>query len=428
MSTAPFSRPQGDPAQVFEASRRLGAAATAGQGALSRFTAATAEALREWDTPIGVEFAQLCGGQAKRIRIAVEQVEGAAGALKLYGEALLAAQDEVDALTAHWLGEQATIEANPGPVGEAARTQSISRQGTIERDVDSAVSRLNSNGGRVAAMLDESTGALVPGGADKSPRQLYDQVMSAWTGLVPDYESWKEAGATAAKVVGTGNRITRAGIAVKSFAAMNRADTLAAQTKNLALTQAQVIIMDGGRYNRVPGQLGILARDIADARRAADNAGHVAKVRYDGFYRSVVPATRFAQGLAVVGIAGSAYDFFANPQDETGARRTVSMTMDVVGATAGSLALAASVGALTLGPVGLVVVGGALLVTAGWAVGTYVYDHWDDISQAASVASGWVADRASDVKDDVVDDMKDIAGGVKSIGSGIAHGVGGLFA
>lgn len=417
MNVPPFTRPQGDPAAILSAAARIGNLAGTGQTALTTFNTATANMLKSWSTPIAVQFAQLAGAHTKRLTAAIGQVEGAAGAVKGYGQALQAAQQTIDALTAQWQGQQQTLEGHT-PSGEAlpGRSTAIQEQGRIESDAAQELARFERIGKGLAATLDESTTILAGNLGGKSPEQLFTQVLGAWNEISPEFK----LATTGGKVIGIITKSAGAARAVKTYADANRAETLLRQTRGLALATAGVLIRDGGKYNRIPGQLGILARDIKDAQRVADGAKAVAQSRYLAFYKAIVPASRFSKGLAVAGIVGGGYDLVANPLGETGARRGVSVTMDIVGIGASGTAMAAAAGALTLGPVGVGVVAGALVVTAAWGAGTYVYDHWDGIKQGASTAAHWVGDTTKNA-------AKSVGKGMKNLAGDVGHAVTGLF-
>ncbi|MDQ1289220.1 MAG: hypothetical protein QG622_2786 [Actinomycetota bacterium] len=417
MSAPPFTRPQGDPGSILAAASKIGAVATGGQTALTTFTGATTGMLKDWDTPVATEFAQLAGSHTVRLTAAVEQVEGAAGAVKGYGDALRAVQESIDALTAAWNGQQRTVEERSAS-GEPlpGRSEAIREQARIEGDASRELDRFDRTRRSLTTMLDDSTGVLVAAPAGKNPEQLFGIVMGAWTQISPEVK----LGLTGGKVVGIVTKATPAVKAVRTYADANRAETLLRQTRGLALATAKVLLQDGGRYNRIPGQVGVLARDIRDAKQVADGARTVAESRYLNFYKAAVPVSRFSKGLAIAGIAGGAYDLIANPLDETGARRGVSVTMDVVGIGASGVGLAAAAGLVTLGPVGVGIVAGALVVTAAWGVGTYVYDHWDDIEKGVSTATKWVGDQATKA-------TKKVTNGVRNMVGGVGKAVSGLF-
>jgi hypothetical protein len=421
MSAAPFKRPPGDPAAVFAAATSIGTASGNSSKALTTFKSGTSTALERWDAPIATDFATMSGGASNRMSATVTQLEGASALVKAYGDALLAAQDSIDALTAQWNAQQDKIDKAGDD--QTARSDAIKEQGKIEGEATTALSTLSSIEKRIAGHIDEGTSALVPGAAGKSPEELFNEVMSAWAGIKPTYAEIKRGVLTPVKIYSAVNRGTRAALAVKAYADGNRAASLFNGVKNGILAQAAALISDGGAYNRIPGQLGILGRDIADARRIADAASELSATRYANFYKAVVPASRFMKGLAVVGVVGSLYDLFANPLGETGARRNVSIGVDIIGAAAGGTALAASFGLIALGPVGVGIVAGGLIIAGAWAAGTYIYDHWDDITHGVDVATDWVGDRVSDAGDAI----GDMADGVGDAVSGGLDAIGGLF-
>jgi hypothetical protein len=427
-AAAPFKRPPGDPAAVFAAATSIGTASTSSNTALSTFKSGSSTALERWDAPIATDFATMSGAASNRMSATVTQLEGAAALVKGYGDALLAAQDSIDALTAQWNAHQDTIDkidqaGNPSSGQQTDRSNAVREQGRIEGDATTALSKLSSIEKRIAGHIDEGTNALVPGAAGKTPEQLFNEVTAAWAGIKPTYAEIKRGVLTPVKIYSAVNRGARAALAVKAYADGNRAASLFNGVKNGILAQAAALLRDGGTYNRIPGQLGILARDIADARRIADDASKLSAARYANFYKAVVPASRFMKGLAVVGVVGSLYDLFANPLGETGARRNVSIGVDIIGAAAGGTALAASAGLIALGPVGVGIVAGGLIIAGAWAAGTYIYDHWDDITHGVDVAADWVGNKVSDAGD-AIGHAADAVG--NAIG-GLGDAIGGLF-
>lgn len=421
MTAAPFKRPPGDPAEVFAAATAIGTASGNSSKALTTFKSGTSTALERWDAPIATDFATMSGGASNRMSATVTQLEGASALVKSYGDALLAAQDSIDALTAQWNAQQDKLDKAGDD--QTARSEAIKEQGRIEGDATTALNTLSSIEKRIAGHIDEGTSALVPGASGKTPEELYNEVMAAWAGIKPTYAEIKRGVLTPVKIYSAVNRGTRAALAVKAYADGNRAASLFNGVKNGILAQAAALIREGGAYNRIPGQLGILARDIADARRVADAASELSATRYANFYKAVVPASRFMKGLAVVGVVGSLYDLFANPLGETGARRNISIGVDIIGAAAGGTALAASMGLIALGPVGVGIVAGGLIIAGAWAAGTYIYDHWDDITHGVDVATDWVGDRFSDAGDAISDAADSVGDAV----SGGLDAIGGLF-
>jgi hypothetical protein len=434
MSAPPFARPPGDPEAVLAAAQRMGTASGAADGALRTFNSGTSSALAGWDAPLAADFAQLSGSVANRMTAAVTQIEGAAGLVKGYGEALQAAQETIDTLTERWQAQQSTLDAlaraeHLDSRQESDRSGAVTAQSQIESDAAAALRELRSIGTRVAGHIDDGTDTLVPGADGMTPEDLYNRVMAAWASISPTYAEIKRGAKAAGGMFKLANIPVRALLAVRSYAEANRAGTLLHQTRSLALAQASALMR--GANNRLPGQIGILARDIADARRVADAASDLSAARNAGLLRAVIPASRFTRGLAGIGVVGSVYDLVANPLGETGARRNVSIAMDGVGIAAGGTALAASMGLVTLGPVGVGIVAAGLVAAGAWAAGTYIYDHWDDITHGVDVATDWVGDRASqawnattDAVEGAVDTATDT---VSDIAGGVSDAIGGLL-
>ena len=96
-------------------------------------------------------------------------------------------------------------------------------------------------------------------------------------------------------------------------------------------------------------------------------------------------------------VSGGGYD---------GARGWATRGFGLAGAAGGGALLASSAGLIALGPVGAGIAGAAVLGYGAWALGNYVYDHWDDITEFVGNAADWAGDRF----DDVVGAASDAAG------------------
>jgi hypothetical protein len=73
--------------------------------------------------------------------------------------------------------------------------------------------------------------------------------------------------------------------------------------------------------------------------------------------------------------------------------------------------------------VGVGIVAGGLIIAGAWAAGTYIYDHWDDITHGVDVAADWVGNKVSDAGD-AIGHAADAVG--NAIG-GLGDAIGGLF-
>ncbi|MFC5178097.1 hypothetical protein [Nocardioides taihuensis] len=93
---------------------------------------------------------------------------------------------------------------------------------------------------------------------------------------------------------------------------------------------------------------------------------------------------------AMDAVTGGGYD---------GARGWATRGFGLAGAAGGGALLASSAGLIALGPVGAGIAGAAVLGYGAWTLGSYVYDHWDDIERFGSHAVEWTGDRLSDAYD-----------------------------
>lgn len=82
-----------------------------------------------------------------------------------------------------------------------------------------------------------------------------------------------------------------------------------------------------------------------------------------------------------------------------GARGWATRGFGVAGMAGGGALLASSAGLVALGPVGAGIAAAAVLGYGAWTLGSYVYDHWDDITAFGSAALEWTGDRLEDVGD-----------------------------
>jgi hypothetical protein len=131
--------------------------------------------------------------------------------------------------------------------------------------------------------------------------------------------------------------------------------------------------------------------------------------------------SKFSKGIAGLSVLSGIYDLAANPNDDTGIRRDVDYLGDAAGIVGGGGTLLIAAGIITA-PIAGPIVLGATVIAAGVALGTLVYDHWDDIKDGVSTAYDWTKDRFGDAADAV----DDAAGWVDDQAKKIPV-VGGLF-
>lgn len=93
---------------------------------------------------------------------------------------------------------------------------------------------------------------------------------------------------------------------------------------------------------------------------------------------------------AIDGVTGGGHD---------GARGWATRGFGLAGAAGAGTLMASSAGLVALGPVGLGIAGVAVLGYGAWTAGSYVYDHWDDITEFGQSAVDWAGDRWSDTTD-----------------------------
>ncbi len=93
---------------------------------------------------------------------------------------------------------------------------------------------------------------------------------------------------------------------------------------------------------------------------------------------------------AIDGVTGGGHD---------GARGWATRGFGLAGAAGAGTLMASSAGLVALGPVGLGIAGVAVLGYGAWTTGSYVYDHWDDITEFGQSAVDWAGDRWSDTTD-----------------------------
>ncbi len=124
--------------------------------------------------------------------------------------------------------------------------------------------------------------------------------------------------------------------------------------------------------------------------------------------------------LAPLGIYGGIHDMF-NPEHDgwRGGGDRVAGGLGVV-ASGGTLLMAAGL----LGPVGVGIVVGAGLVAGAWALGNYVYDNWDNITEWTSNAWDATTDFVGDAWDGATDVAGDVWEGANDLADSVTEGVG----
>lgn len=216
---------------------------------------------------------------------------------------------------------------------------------------------------------------------------------------------------------------------------------LALQRASLALLQGQNLA--DAETNAVLRLVGGDATDMAVLRQYFTGEQSLNAVR-DGF--TAAQATRSGMGLLDAAAAGSKlakgvaglsvlsglYDIGVNPNDDTGIRRGVQVTGDAAGIVGGAGTLLIAAGIITA-PIAAPIVIGATIIAGGIALGTLIYDHWDDIKSGVSTAYNWTKDRIGDAVDGVGTAVKAAGEGLEKAGDWVDDQakkipvIGGLF-
>ena len=80
-----------------------------------------------------------------------------------------------------------------------------------------------------------------------------------------------------------------------------------------------------------------------------------------------------------------------------GARGATTRVLGLAGAAGAGALWVGGAAFLASNPVGWGIAAGAVAVYTAWTAGNFIYDHWDDITNAVGTAANWVGDRAADV-------------------------------
>jgi hypothetical protein len=122
------------------------------------------------------------------------------------------------------------------------------------------------------------------------------------------------------------------------------------------------------------------AKEVVSAARASTTASRDALAASKVTFVDTVKLTsKLARVTGALAFAGGVNDALDPPHD--GARGLADRGFGVTAAVAGGAALV-----VALSPAWAGVVAGALVISAGWTVGSFVYDHRE-----------WMGDRLSDV-------------------------------
>jgi hypothetical protein len=135
-------------------------------------------------------------------------------------------------------------------------------------------------------------------------------------------------------------------------------------------------------------------RDGYDAAKGARSAM--------GLVDAAAATSKFAKGVAGLSVLSGIYDIGWNPNDDSGVRRGIMVAGDTAGIVGGAGTLLIAAGIITA-PIAAPIVIGATVVAGAIALGTLVYDHWDDIKDGVGTAYNWTKDRLGDAVDAVGD-------------------------
>lgn len=163
-------------------------------------------------------------------------------------------------------------------------------------------------------------------------------------------------------------------------------------------------------------------------KRILDLAGGLRNVSWaDDMLNATSKFSKFSRFagplLAPFSIAGGIHDMF-DPAHEgaLGVGDRVAGGLSFIGG-GGTLLMAAGL----LGPVGVGIVVGAGLAAGAWALGTYVYDNWDNITEFTGNAVDAVRDFGSDALEGAGDLADSVTEGVGDFVDDPIGSIGGLF-
>ncbi len=219
----------------------------------------------------------------------------------------------------------------------------------------------------------------------------------------------------------------------KTQLALERASLALLQGKNLADAQTNAVLRLVGADAtdiRVLNQY-FAGEESLNTLRDGYNTARAARSSM-GLLDAAAAGSKLAKGVAGLAVLSGFYDIGWNPNGDTGVRRDIQLTGDAAGIIGGGGALLMAAGLITA-PIAAPIVIGATIIAGGIALGTLIYDHWDDIKAGVSTAYNWTKDRVSAAVDGLGDAVDATGDALKTAGDWVDEQakkipvIGGLF-
>jgi len=295
--------------------------------------------------------------------------------------------------------------------------------GAVSRAKSSLVAQLNAEQAKLEEILDDGADVVV-GILDEGPSKDAALVL-AMNGELP-----RQASVTFPEVIdgfktafdptaGAYSLVTLSKYpfdVAKSQLALERASLALLQGTNLADAETNAVLrLVGGdaadlrvlnQYFRGQESLNELRTGLEVAKTSRSGLG---------ILDAAAATSKLSKGVAGLSVLSGLYDIGWNPNGDTGVRRGIQVTGDAAGIVGGAGSLLIAAGVLTA-PIAGPIVLGATIIAGGIALGTLIYDHWDDIKQGVSTAYNWTADRISDGIDAVGDGIEAVGDGIENAG------------
>lgn len=220
---------------------------------------------------------------------------------------------------------------------------------------------------------------------------------------------------------------------IEADRALQQASLALLQGKNLADAETLAVLkVVGGDATdmRVLNQY-FRGEETVSALRAGLQEAQATRAGFN-LLDAAAATSKFAKGIAGLTVLSGIYDLGWNPNGDTGIRRDVDYVGDAAGIIGGGGTLLIAAGILTA-PISGPIVLGATAIAAGIALGTLIYDHWDDIKAGVSTAYHWTSDRLGDAADALGDAADTVGDGLEDAGDWVADKakdipvIGGLF-
>lgn len=435
--------PPGDPAAVFAAAAKLMSLATGTDRMRTSVGAQAVGAVGALTNPRAADVAEAAGAVTQRLEAAAGQFALAGRVLHDYGVALAAAKAAVASISArHWEeGVTARRLADRAPDSaavEMALIHSAQRQAALAAEAQAAHREVLLAAHRAATVLDAGASIAVPGAAGMTPQQILAKALADWNDIVKGattldngYQAFKNvfdpADATRG-LLGAPNQVRAAYAILERWKDAENAELLLRQTTTFenAMVDSYYRVLGDPNNSSVFRRYMLAQQNISRSAATADAADLALVDSERAFVDTVKLTSKFAKVTGVLAIVGGAADL-ANPSHD-GWRGIGDRVSGAISAGAGTTALAATFStAAFLGPVGAGIVAGALVVTAVWTAGNFVYDHWDGITGGTAKASHWVGDKVSDTGGWASDKASDAGRWAEDRASDAWNGVTGLF-